>query len=81
MRDESLEKVRQGFAEIVPWDSIRHKLDQPEWSNLKISPLTVVPHKSRKFRAILDLSFKLRVFGKELPSVNSDTVTTAPSLA
>jgi len=53
LREEALEKVQQGYAEIVNWDDIK---ENPH-PNLKISPLTAVPHKSRLFRAILDLSY------------------------
>ena len=38
----------------------------------------MIPHKSRSYRTILDLSFKLMVDNKELPSVNENTSTTAP---
>ena len=41
----------------------------------------MVPHKSRKFRTILDLSFRLCHKGKLLPSVNSGTVKLAPEQA
>ena len=78
MQKEVKEKVQQGFAEIVNWDDIKPKLSSPAWKNLKVSPLALVPHKSRQFRAILDLSFKLRVFDMELPSVNDATTSTAP---
>ena len=44
----------------------------------KKSPLAMVPHKNRKFLSILYLSFSLRVFGMEIPSVNEATHTTAP---
>jgi len=50
---EALEKVQTGLARLVAWDDI--KACPPP--NLKISPLAAVPHKSRRFRAILDLSF------------------------
>ena len=33
----------------------------------------MIPHKSRKYRAILDLSYQLLVVGYLLPSVNDDT--------
>ncbi len=69
LRDEALEKVQQGYARIVKWDDIRDK----HHPNLKISPLAAVPHKSRTYRAILDLSFQLRVGNIKLPSVNSET--------
>ena len=41
----------------------------------------MIPHKSRLFRAILDLSFQLRVNGKKLPSVNIASVIKAPQKA
>ena len=63
---ETREKVAQGFAEIFLWEELKKNL--PE--KLKLSPLAMVPHKSRKFRAILDLSFALLVAGYLLPSVN-----------
>ena len=35
------------------------------------------PYQSRKYRAILDLSFSLIFFGMKVPSVNENTVVTA----
>jgi len=69
LREETLEKVQQGFARLVLWDDIK---EHPP-PNLKISPVAAVPHKSRRFRTILDLSFQLRVAGLRLPSVNAAT--------
>ena len=48
---------------------------------LKISPLAMIPHKSRKYRAILDLSFELRLAVYTLPSVNEATEHMAPAEA
>jgi len=59
---EALEKVRQGFARLVMWDSIK---DNPP-TNLKISPLAAVPHKSCWCQAILDLSFQICLGGLKL---------------
>ena len=56
LRDKTLEKVKQGYARIVHWDDIK---DDPP-PNLKVSPIAAIPHKTRQFRAILDLSFVLR---------------------
>ena len=39
----------------------------------------MIPHKSRKYRAILDLSFALKVAGWDLPSVNKATKETVPA--
>jgi len=69
LRAEALEKVQTGLAKLVNWTNIQ-ACPPP---NLKISPLAAVPHKSWQFRAILDLSFQLRMGGIRLPSVNAAT--------
>ena len=74
---EAREKEKQGFARIIKWDDIR---DDPPLK-LKVSPLAMIPHKSRKYRAILDLSFQLMLAGYKLPSVNSATTPCAPEEA
>ena len=38
----------------------------------------MIPHKTRSYRTILDLSFNLMRDGKKLPSVNECTIPTAP---
>ena len=69
------EKVRNGQARILEWNNIRH--DPPP--ELKISPVAMVPHKSRNFRAILDLSYPIKLQdGSTVPSVNETTIKTAP---
>jgi len=68
-QEEIKEKVRSGQARVVLWDDIKD--DPPE--QLKISPLAMIPHKSRKFRAILNLSFGLRMSTHTVPSVNEST--------
>ena len=45
---------------------------------LKISPVDMIPHKNRDYRAILEISLKLRINGTIMPSVNEGTVQTAP---
>lgn len=72
---EIAEKVANNQARVVLWDDIR--TSPPP--NLKISPVAMIPHKSRGYRAILDLSFRLRLSsGKYVPSVNEATTLTAP---
>ena len=66
---ETNEKIKHGYARIVKWGSIKDNLPQ----KLKISPIAMIPHKTRGFRAILDLSFNLSHNGKFLPSVNEMT--------
>ena len=56
---EALERVKEGSCRLINWDDIKTNFPK----NLKISPLAAVPHKSRKYRMILDLSFQLLVNG------------------
>jgi len=74
MQIEAREKVAQGFANIYLWEDLKKELPP----SLKLSPLAMIPHKSRKYRAILDLSFALRVNGYHLPSVNEASEKCAP---
>ena len=75
---EVKEKVANGQARIVYWNDIRHA-PPPQ---LKISPIAMVEHKSRPYRAILDLSFPVRLSpSTTVPSVNSTTMKTAPRAA
>ena len=74
LRAETLEKVEQGYARLVAWDAIKN--NPPK--TLKISPIAAIPHKSRGFRMILDLSHGVTVAGNRYPSVNE---ATNPTLA
>ena len=65
-RKEAMERVAEGCCRLVAWDDIKNNVPR----NLKISPIAAIPHKSRKFRMILDLSFKLLLNGRSLESVN-----------
>ena len=68
---ESAEKVRVGQAKLVLWNDIK---DNPP-PQLKVSPIAAIPHKSKAFRSILDLSFRLRLrSGGILASVNDSTI-------
>ena len=68
------EKVRLGQARVV--DSIKHN-PPPQ---LKISPVAAIPHNSKLYRSILDLSFRLRLQeGGHIPAVNDTTLKTAPA--
>lgn len=62
---------------IFMFGNLRKKM--PE--NLKVSPVAMILHKSRNkrgFRTILDLSFKLKIDGTSMLSVNEGTVPTSP---
>jgi hypothetical protein len=54
---EVTNNVRSGQAKLVAWDTIK---DNPP-AELKISHIATIPHKSKQFRSILDLSFHLRL--------------------
>ena len=73
LRSETTEKIQHGYARIVKWGDIHNNLPK----KLKLSPVAMIPHKSKKFRCILDLSFKLFLQGKEYPSVNETTTKLA----
>ena len=70
---ETVEKVKKGFTNIIRYWNIKDRL--PEY--LKISPVAMIPHKSRRFRCILDLSFCLTIDGTKIPSINSKTTQKA----
>lgn len=69
LRNETLEKVQQGFARLVPWNVLRNQLPK----QLKLSPIAAIPHKSRSYRMILDLSFAFEINEVRWPSVNEAT--------
>ena len=78
LRQEVADKVASGQARVVRWDNIK---DNPP-RELKISPLAMVPHKSKPYRAILDLSFPVTLSDNSVhPSVNASTQKTAPRQA
>ena len=58
LRLETMAKVDRGFAKVIRWSVLRRLLLKGENSNTKISPCAAIPHKSRKFRLLLDLSDK-----------------------
>ena len=77
LRAETTEKICQGYARIVRWGDIKNDIPP----KLKISPVAMIPHKSKAFRCILDLSFELVVNGDTFPSVNASTNKRANQLA
>jgi len=79
IQSEAFDKERIGKATIVEWIGELKRLP-PE--QLKVSPIAAIPHKSRAFWSILDLSFILRLLlGGTVPLVNMNTVKTAPRAA
>ena len=84
LREEALDKVNQGFARLVPWSSLRKEIVNGSKKHTKISPIAAIPHKSRLFRMILDLSHKgqRRLGPHQKQSVNELTnEDAAPSLS
>jgi hypothetical protein len=72
---EGAEKLRCGQARIVDWNEIQE--NPPK--QLKISPILMVPHKSQRYRTILDLSFAIRLQnGAQGLSVNESKTKSAP---
>ena len=71
-------KVECGQCRVVMWDDIKD--DPPK--ELKISPIAMIPHKSKPYRSILDVSFGVTLdTGEKIPSVNESSVKTAPAKA
>ncbi len=75
LHEETEDKVKNGYARVVRYGDIKRNLPK----TLKISPVAMIPHKSRSFRTILDLSFRLRLRNILMQSVNSATVKQAPA--
>ena len=63
---ETKDKVAKGYARLIPWDDLKKSLP----SNIRISPIAAIPHKSRAYRMILDLSYMFNIDGTLWPSVN-----------
>ena len=54
-RVEAEEKVKCGQAKIVLWDETKDTLPP----QMKVLPIAAIPHKSKAFQSILDLSLSL----------------------
>ena len=78
---EAIDKEKKGLVRIVPWSELKNMPDHLFPKELKVSPIFAVTHKSRKWRAILDLAFTLRVFEREVQAVNDSSTKTAPRRA
>ena len=73
LHTEALEKVEAGFTKLVPWRELRRQIVAGRCLNTKISPIAAIPHKSRLFRMILDLSSKGQRGTSATTSVNELT--------
>jgi len=70
LHKEAHEKEKLVHAHIICWDDIK---DNPPKS-LKISPIAAIEHKSQLYQSILNLSYKLQLWGVKITSVNQNTV-------
>ena len=78
LRAEVAAKVVAKQARVVRWDDIRNNPPR----QLKISPIAMIEHKSKPYRAILDLSFPVTLADNTThPSVNDATQKMAPQKA
>ena len=77
-REEVASKMEKDQVKIITWDDVKD--DPPK--ELKLSPMAQIPHKSRAYRTLLDLSHEVMKAGQLIaPSVNSTTVPLAPEAA
>ena len=76
--EEALEKEQRGLVEILDWEELKNLPDHLFPADMKLSPLSAVHHKSRMFRAILDLTWIRKDAEGDVPSVNANTTKSAP---
>ena len=69
LREETEDKIKHGYARVVKWKNIKNNIPP----QLKVSPVAMIPHKSKKYRCILDLSWSLFHKGRKIHSVNDTT--------
>ena len=69
LRQETTEIIAQGYAQVVRWRDIKNNTPK----KLKLSPAAMIPHKSKAYRCILDLSFAVMLNGIKLSSANKQT--------
>ena len=67
---EAKEKVESNQARLVCYKNFKGDLP----TKMKVSPIVEIPHKSKAFRSILDLSFSLKLTPHgSVPSVNENS--------
>ncbi len=66
LHQEVQEKIANGYARLIPWDHLKKALPP----NIRISPIAAIPHKTRDYRMILDLSYMFTFDGTPWQSVN-----------
>ena len=63
------QKNEDRYARVVIFGNIRHKIP----TKLKMSPISMIPHKRKAYRCILDLSLHIRLKQKLFESVSTHT--------
>ena len=74
LQEEVTSKVANGQVKVFLWDDLKKTMPP----KLKISRIAMIPHKSKPFRAILDLSFPIQFQDGTIAPVNETTTKTAP---
>ena len=74
---EASQKQEEGYCTTLRWSDISDK--HPK--QLKVSPIAAIPHKSRPFRVIQNLSNRIKINKVEMASVNDTTKRIAPKEA
>ena len=74
LNDEARENVANGYTKVIRYGEL--KIYIPE--KLKISPVAMIPHKSKSYRKILEPLFQLQHRGKIMQSLNLEMVKHAP---
>ena len=72
---EAKERVASNQARLVCYKTFKGGFP----TKMKVSPIEEIPHKSKAFRSILDLSFSLKLTpNRRVTSVNKNSKKTAP---
>ena len=74
LQEEVAVKIDNGQVKVFLWDDLKKRLP----SKLKISRIAMIPHKSKPYRAILDLSYPIQFRDGYIAPVNETTTKTAP---
>ena len=69
LHQETEDKVKHQYACVVKWGDIKNDIPP----KLKISPVAMIPHKSKLFQCIMNFSFTLFHKGVTYSSVNDKT--------
>ena len=69
LRQETADKITHKYVLMVKWGDIKTNIT----TTFKISPVSMIPHKSKPYRCILGLSFALFNKGVKFASVNYKT--------